>query len=133
MSVLAARSAQREHPDETPLLTRMSGTSMASPFVAGACACAFQAAVRPLRIEETHNLLLGSARRVTVEDRDPDRVGIGFVDVAAFVDRPGASTTVSAPRVPVREKQTARRGAKPLHEAVAEVHRPARGWTGGGG
>jgi outer membrane protein OmpA-like peptidoglycan-associated protein/subtilisin family serine protease len=124
VSVLAARSAQREHPDATPLVTRMSGTSMASPFVAGACACAFQAAVRPLRIEETHNLLLGSARRVTVEDRDPDRVGIGFADVAAFVDAAGRVDNGQRTFVPVRETSGA--AVKPERESV-DVHRPHAG------
>lgn len=124
VSVLAARSAQREHPDATPLSTRMSGTSMAAPFVAGACACAFQAAVRPLRIEETHNLLLGSAQRVTVEDRDPERIGIGFVDVSAFVDAAGRVDNSQRTFVPVRETRTA-----PFKPAVSEsstTYRPIR-------
>jgi len=124
VSVLAARSARREHPDETPLTTRMSGTSMASPFVAGACACAFQAAVRPLRIEETHNLLLGSAQRVTVEDKDLDRIGIGFVDVSAFVDAAGRVDNGQRTFVPVREIRSAPTKAAP--RPAAEVHRPSR-------
>lgn len=125
VSVLAARSAQREHPDETPLSTRMSGTSMASPFAAGACACAFQAAVRPLRIEETHNLLLGSARRVTVEDRDPDRIGIGFVDVSAFVDAAGRVDNGQRTFVAVRETRAA--PAKAPLEKSTETHHPIHG------
>jgi subtilisin family serine protease len=83
--VLAARSAPRNKTDDTPLLTRMSGTSMAAPHVAGTIALMFEAAPRRLRIEETHNLLLESARRVSVPEAIPDRVGIGFLDIAGAV------------------------------------------------
>jgi ankyrin repeat protein/subtilisin family serine protease/outer membrane protein OmpA-like peptidoglycan-associated protein len=85
VSVLAARSAPRDPKGEVPLLTRMSGTSMAAPCTTGAVALMFEVAPRRLRIEETHNLLLQSAERVTVHDEVPDRVGIGFLDIDAAV------------------------------------------------
>ena len=86
VAVLAARSATRDTNNPAPLLTRMSGTSMAAPHVTGTIALIFQAAPRRLRIEETHNLLLKSARRVSLPDEIPDRIGIGFLDVVEAVD-----------------------------------------------
>jgi carboxypeptidase C (cathepsin A)/subtilisin family serine protease len=86
VAVLAARSAPREPKEEVPLLTRMSGTSMAAPCVAGTIALMFQAAPRRLRIEETHNLLLQSARKVSVPEEIPERLGIGFLDIEAAVE-----------------------------------------------
>lgn len=85
VSVLAARSAPRDM-HNPPLLTRMSGTSMAAPHVTGTVALMFEAAPRRLRIEETHNLLLGSTRRVSIPEESPDRIGIGFLDVHAAVE-----------------------------------------------
>jgi carboxypeptidase C (cathepsin A)/V8-like Glu-specific endopeptidase/GH25 family lysozyme M1 (1,4-beta-N-acetylmuramidase)/subtilisin family serine protease len=86
VSVLAARSAPREKREPPQLCTRMSGTSMASPHVTGTVALMFQAAPRRLRIEETHNLLLQSARKVSVPEDIPERIGIGFLDIEEAVD-----------------------------------------------
>jgi subtilisin family serine protease len=85
VQVLAARSAPRKNPESASKVTRMSGTSMAAPFATGTVALMFQACPRKLRIEETHNLLLGSARRESVPEENPDRIGIGFVDVESAV------------------------------------------------
>jgi subtilisin family serine protease/LAS superfamily LD-carboxypeptidase LdcB len=86
VKVLAARSAPRKGVETAPRLTRMSGTSMAAPHITGTVALMFQAAPRKLRIEETHNMLLESAQRVSVPEDMPDRVGIGFLDVHAAVE-----------------------------------------------
>ncbi len=113
VSVLAARSAQRNRTD-TPLLTRMSGTSMASPHVAGTVALMFQASRRRLRIEETHNLLLEHATRIGESVENPDRYGIGFLDIVAVVEAAskvsGAGTaftqkTIEAPALGGRPQQ----------------------------
>jgi subtilisin family serine protease len=91
VSVLAARSAPRKDADQVSRCTRMTGTSMAAPHVTGTVALMFQAAVNPLRIEETHNLLLGNAERVIVADEDPDRIGIGFLDIEGAVEAAGGA------------------------------------------
>ena len=83
--ILAARSAPLDPAADAPLLTRMSGTSMASPFVAGTIALMFEVAPRLLRIEETHNLLLGNTQRIAVSDQDVDRVGSGYCDIEMAV------------------------------------------------
>jgi subtilisin family serine protease len=133
VSVLAARSAARS--GTVPLLTRMSGTSMAAPHVTGTVALMFQASVKPLRIEETHNLLLGSARRVNVPEDNPQRIGIGFLDIeaaveaAASADHSGrtfkplaAQAAASAPAAP---SPTARAPTAPARAAPAASSRPA--------
>jgi hypothetical protein len=83
VSILAARSSPRDAAASHPLLTRMSGTSMAAPHVTGTIALMFEAASRPLRIEETHNLLLGSTRKVSPEHAG--RAGSGYLDIEAAV------------------------------------------------
>lgn len=108
VSVLAARSAPREKPEKPQLLTRMSGTSMAAPQVTGTVALMFQAAPRRLRIEETHNLLLQSTRKVSVPEEIPERIGIGFLDVEEAVD---AATKVG--KAAFGFKQTTVRSAAP--------------------
>jgi carboxypeptidase C (cathepsin A)/outer membrane protein OmpA-like peptidoglycan-associated protein/subtilisin family serine protease len=121
VAILAARSAPREKRDPPQLCTRMSGTSMAAPCVTGTIALMFQAAPRRLRIEETHNIILQSARKVSVPEEIPERIGIGFLDIEEAVDAarklsPLASsfkqTTVHSapaekPKEQTREKETA--------------------------
>jgi subtilisin family serine protease/outer membrane protein OmpA-like peptidoglycan-associated protein len=83
--ILAARSARLGAEGATPLLTRKSGTSMASPHVAGTAALMLETAAHPLPIQAFRRLLLGSARKPTAEDIDPDRVGSGYLDIEAAI------------------------------------------------
>jgi subtilisin family serine protease len=93
VQVLAARSRPRRWPGQEegrppPLVSRMSGTSMAAPHVTGTIALMFEAATVPLAIEDVRRLLLANT------DPLPDdaplqsrrRVGSGFLNIPAAVD-----------------------------------------------
>lgn len=82
VQVLSARSMPRDGRD-APLSSRMSGTSMAAPYVAGTIALMFAAAPRRLQIDETRAALFGALE--TVLETDRTRLGAGYCDVAAAV------------------------------------------------
>ncbi|SDJ23060.1 S8 family peptidase [Nonomuraea jiangxiensis] len=72
--------------------TRMSGTSMAAPHVAGAAALLRQA--RPgIKAAELKSLLMGTAKPTA--DVPPDRQGAGRVDVAAALAGPVVASSGS--------------------------------------
>ncbi len=79
--VLAARSASRGDERSGALLVRKSGTSMASPRVAGAVALCLQAEGRALDAAAIRELVLSTA---SPSDGPPDRVGCGYLDLAAL-------------------------------------------------
>jgi subtilisin family serine protease len=86
VEVLAARSAPRvPDGDEPRYLVRKSGTSMAAPHVTGTVALMFQAAGRPLHIQEVRNLLLTSTRPAELSDDSVHRVGSGYLDTDAAI------------------------------------------------
>ncbi len=83
--ILGARSAPRGDERQDTWLTRMSGTSFAAPHVTGAIALMFEAAGRPLTIQETRRLLLGSTRSGQGSKTEPVRLGSGYLDIAQAV------------------------------------------------
>ncbi|HEV2817121.1 MAG TPA: S8 family serine peptidase [Allosphingosinicella sp.] len=80
--ILSARSRPRDGA-AAPAASRMSGTSMAAPHVAGAIALMYEAAPRPLWIDEVRALLVGTADPVPEASRP--RLGAGYLDSAAAV------------------------------------------------
>jgi hypothetical protein len=86
VSVLAGKSAPSGALAGAPLLTRKSGTSMAAPHVTGCVALMFEAAPRPLHIEETRRLLLGSTSGTAIPSALRQRVGSGILDIKAAVE-----------------------------------------------
>jgi subtilisin family serine protease len=86
--ILAARSSASD-PDRNPsLYTRKSGTSMAAPYVTGSVACMYQAAGRPLTVQEIRSALMRSA--------DPAPQGAARVRVGSGPINPLAAVNAAA-------------------------------------
>ncbi|MGL4965548.1 MAG: S8 family serine peptidase [Inquilinus sp.] len=82
VQVLSVRSMPRDGSDAPPS-SRMSGTSMAAPYVAGTIALMFAAAPRHLSIDETRAALFGALEAVPEPERT--RLGAGYCDIAVSV------------------------------------------------
>jgi len=88
VDICAARSTPAGKAPRARYVSK-SGTSMAAPHVTGAIAVMFEAARRPLEIDEIRALLFASAQRVTIEDGaqvavDLHRFGYGYLDIPAM-------------------------------------------------
>jgi subtilisin family serine protease/outer membrane protein OmpA-like peptidoglycan-associated protein len=86
VSVLAARSIPRGAARQEGLLVARSGTSMATPHVAGCVATMFEAAGRPVSIQEIRNCLKQSAEPVT-DGENTDCCAWGRLNIAEAIKR----------------------------------------------
>ncbi len=84
--VVAARSTPRGAVQQEGLLVPRSGTSMASPHAAGAVAVMFEAAGRPVAIDEIRDCLRSSAQHVT-DSEHADCCGWGRLNTAEAIRR----------------------------------------------
>jgi subtilisin family serine protease len=126
VEVLAARSTPRGLAPGQGGLVHMSGTSMATPHVAGATALIFQASGRPLRIEETRALLLGNASGQ--EGYDLPRAGAGRLDVEKALAAAGEMTAASEAQVQAEAVDVPQEGA-PTAMAAGDLAIQALGDT----
>jgi len=85
VAILGARSAGRDPSNLGLRLTRMSGTSFATPHVTGTIALMLEAAPRPIRIEEIRNLLLANTRKISFSEELPGRLGSGYLNIERAV------------------------------------------------
>ncbi len=100
---------------------------MAAPHVTGTVALMFEAAGRPLRIEETRSLLLGSVDTEGLDPSSLNRIGSGFLNIEAAVNATRDYVAVARPVAP-RSAQISR---SPRNDRLARAlpHR-ARESTG---
>jgi subtilisin family serine protease len=82
--ILAARSIPKGAAQQEGLLVEMSGTSMAAPHLTGTIAVMFEAAARPLSIDEIRQCLERSAD-IPKEGRNTDCGGWGRLNIAAAI------------------------------------------------
>lgn len=118
--VLAARSAPPGASSGQSSYTRMSGTSMAAPHVTGAVACVYEAAERPLTIDELRAAVLGSADAVR-PDKPRARVGAGYLDVVSAIH------AVRTPRLHLAPHREDKMGMNGHHRSPTTQLEPAEG------
>ncbi len=81
VKILAARSTPRHQHRGNALLTRMSGTSMATPHVTGTVALMLETIRKPVSIHTIRNILLASADEQAVSPDEKMRVGSGSLNI----------------------------------------------------
>jgi subtilisin family serine protease len=96
VDILSARSTPRDTNIEYPPMTRMSGTSMAAPFVAGTIALMFEIAGTMLPVRRTRELLLKVAEPLTTGEPQR-RWGSGYINVVEAVAAAGEAGSITPP------------------------------------
>lgn len=96
VDVLAARSAPHGWRDNSGLMIRKSGTSMAAPHVTGTVALCLQGARRPLGWNEIRELILTSTEPAAASGLQALRLGHGYLDIIKVVERVSAAAPVVA-------------------------------------
>jgi subtilisin family serine protease len=85
---------------------RMSGTSMAAPHVAGVVALVFQAARRPLSIQEIRSALMQSARtNLPLGHEWHPRFGFGHIDAVGAINAVMATTPQPGAVIPTKVRE----------------------------
>jgi len=91
VNILAAKSASKGEAYSNGKLTTKSGTSMASPYVAGTIAILFQEANTPLSIHQTRKLLFSSLDK-PAETNNNDRIGNGYINIQQLINNIESTT-----------------------------------------
>lgn len=86
-----------------------SGTSMATPHVAGTVALVLAAAERPLSPAEVRQILAETAKTAETTENPEERVGAGIVNAQVAVERAAGSAAQSDPNEPNDDPSTATR------------------------
>ncbi len=121
VSIIAAASPPLGETRSSNALARKSGASQAAPHAAGAAALVFQAARRPLSINEMRRALIGTAHKSDFSKKDERRFGAGLLDVKAAirsVKPPHARGVQFAGRRPHRNRNE---GVVMSHETLNEA------------
>jgi len=109
--IRAARSTPSGGWSGEPRLTVKSGTSMAAPWVSGTVALMFQAAGRPLTINEVRSLLIGTADpHRGPAGQSSTRLGYGYLNPVAAVN--AARSVVAEPKA-ARAREAALEAVEP--------------------
>lgn len=86
INIISSKSSPPTQTTGGKATVSMMGTSMASPYVAGAVALLMQRLSQPVSIHSIRRILLSSADATIVSHIDDTRKGSGFVDTVALLE-----------------------------------------------